>query len=93
MRKSYLIATAAGLLLALGGAAQAGHVGAPPGFSANSTGHGGFETFSSGTTANGWGSTTKVPEGWDQGNAAWKKTQEDPGSTTFNPPPGLGGTK
>lgn len=90
MRKSYLIATAAGLLLALGGAAQAGHLGGPPpGFSTNPTGHGGFETFSGGpssTAPKAWDSTTQVPGGWDQGKADWKVPDS---STTFNPPPGL----
>ncbi len=91
MRKSYLIATAAGLLLALGGMAEAKGPGAvggsnspPPGFNSQG-GHNGFDRDTSGAT------TISQPKGWDQGNASWKN---DPGDT-LNPqplPPGISGT-
>lgn len=84
MSKSYLIATVAGLLLALGGAAQAGGHGlgvgggqptAPPGFGSG----GGHEGFSS---------TTSDPKGWTNpdSKADWKTDATQP------LPPGFTGT-
>ena len=86
MRKTYFITTAAGLLLAFGGAAQAGgHSGlgggqpsAPPGLSNTTGGHNGFDRDTSSAFPNG------QPNGWDQGNATWK----DPTDATQPLPPG-----
>ncbi len=80
MRRSYLITTAAGLLLALGGAAQAGHLGAgppisiPQGFSGNPGLHQGF--------------SSGEPKGWTSGTGAadWKSDATKP------LPPGFTGT-
>ncbi len=87
MRKSYLIAAAAGLLLALGGAAQA----------AGGHGLGGGGGLPSGLSnpSNPNSQTGGEPKGWDQGssNAWWKEPTSTTGTTsTTDPiPPGLSG--
>jgi hypothetical protein len=87
MRKSYLIA--AGLLLALGGAAEAkgpsavgGGMSSPPGFSSPG-GRSGFDKDTSG------GTTISQPKGWDQPSNAWWKDTTD---ATQPLPPGISGT-
>ena len=88
MHRSYLIA--AGLLFALGGAAQAKGPGAvggsnspPPGFSSPDE-HKGFDTTGS----------TPEPKGWDQGQQGKGDTwKQDSGGTTQSLPPGISGTK
>lgn len=91
MRKSYLIATVAGLLLALGGAAQAGKGGPGPGgggglpsgfSSGNPNSHGGFESFPTNTTPS---TSTKLPDGWDAGKAEWKQDLQ-PNGLPSGPP-------
>ncbi len=89
MRKSYLIATAVGLLLALGGAAQAGPHGlgvggppaAPPGLpGTNTVSQGQHNGFNGSNDPPGWSQ-----EGKDQQGAAnlWKDQSNPP------MPPGL----
>jgi hypothetical protein len=93
MVKSYLVATAAvGLMLALGASANAAGRGlggggpsmTPPGFGSGSPGnHGGFETFTNGTT------TERLPGGWDEGKASWKSGLQTPTPNLNTRPPGL----
>jgi hypothetical protein len=87
MRKTHLI-VAAGLLLALSGAAEAKGPGlggggaqqpiAPPGLSNSTGGHNGFDD--------------GQPKGWDQGKATWKDPT-DPNDATQPLPPGLNDLK
>jgi hypothetical protein len=93
MRKTHLI-VAAGLLLALSGAANAkgpgsglgggGQPSSPPGLSNTTGGHNGFDQETSSAFPNG------EPKGWDQGKATWK---DDPTDATQPLPPGFNDPK
>jgi hypothetical protein len=88
MRKSYLVAAAAGLLLALGASAEAGGRG-PSGFGSPG-GHNGFETFTHTTPTPSTTTQQRLPGGWDQGKADWKSGLQGPNPILTTRPPGLG---
>jgi len=97
MRKSYLVATAAGLLLALAVSAEAGGRGGglsmtpmtPHGFTSPG-GHNGFETFTHTTPGRPPTTTTeRLPGGWDSGKADWKATLQNSNPVLTTRPPGL----
>ncbi len=86
MHKTHLIVAAAGLLVVLGGTAQAGGRGHSPGLG----GPGGGLPSGLSSTNNPTGGE---PKGWDQGKAWWKDSDTtgstDTKETTL--PPGLSG--
>ena len=95
MRKSHLVVSVAGLLLALGVSAEAGGRGGgpsmttPPGFGSPG-GHKGFETFTH-TTGGAHPTITqqRLPAGWDEGKAGWKSGLQRSNPILTTRPPGL----
>ena len=89
MRKSHRDVLVVAAAVAMASPALAGGKGSapsstPPGFTSPG-GHNGFETYTGSSTTNGTTtSSTNLPRGWDEGNAAWK---QNPSPTTR--PPGL----
>ncbi len=96
MRKSYLAAAAAGLLLTLGASAEAGGRGGgpsmtPPGFTSPG-GHNGFETFTHTTPGTPPTITQqRLPPRWDEGkaDADWKSNLQTSNPILTTRPPGL----
>src|SRR5262245_61365625 len=96
MRRLHLALITAGvLLLAVCASAEAGGRGGggpsmtPSGFGSPG-GHNGFETFTH-TTIGPPPTTTqaRLPSGWDQGNAAWKRDLQSSNPILTTRPPGL----
>ena len=94
MRKSYLAAIAAGLVLALGASAEAGGRGGGPSMTPSGFGspggHNGFETFTHTTPGTPPRTTQqRLPNGWDAGKADWKSGLQSSNPTLTTRPPGL----
>ena len=94
-------ASVVGFLLALsvlsaaaGGRGPGGGSFTPPGFSQGNKN--GFETFTHTTTTTSPSgqvttttTSTKLPNGWDQGQPSWKSTLQNPNPDLNTAPPGL----